>query len=78
MSHQIIASEIFVELSDEQQEILAGGVDYSNLSTSLTTFMAKQSTVETISTSGPMGSTVGGKGMTTEISNSGLNMIKLF
>jgi hypothetical protein len=81
MSHQITETQAFVELSDEQQESLAGGYDFGSLDgafgASLTQFKAKQSSLETISSSGPNGSTAGGRGMTTEIMTGGFNLIKL-
>lgn len=53
MSHQIIASKLFVELSDEQQQLLAGGADFE-LSNS--NFANRQSNLRGTTSSSPQGS----------------------
>ncbi|MBD2385681.1 CTB family bacteriocin [Cylindrospermum sp. FACHB-282] len=54
MSNQIIQSELFVTLSNEQQQVLAGGADFE-LSNS--NFANRQVTLQGSTASGPGGST---------------------
>jgi hypothetical protein len=67
-------SELFMELSEEQQELVAGGVDFS---TSLTNFKAKSIDIESASTSGPEGSTAVGVGDSVKIDTFGANLVSL-
>jgi hypothetical protein len=53
MSHQIFASQLFVELSDKQQELVAGGADFELAGSN---FANRIATLQGSAFSGPQGS----------------------
>ncbi len=53
MSYQIIASELLLDLSDEQQQLLAGGIDTEN---SRSNYAQNQGFIQGTTSSGPQGS----------------------
>ncbi|MBC1241930.1 CTB family bacteriocin [Nostoc sp. 2RC] len=53
MSYPIIASELLLDLSDEQQQLLAGGVDSEN---SRSIYGQSQGFIQGTTSSGPQGS----------------------
>lgn len=83
MSQRTIATELLTELSEEQQEILTGGKfsfpkEFAgNFGLSDTSYLQEGSALNTISTSGPQGSAVGGYSISQLINTNGLNAIGL-
>ncbi|WP_341530251.1 CTB family bacteriocin [Nostoc sp. UHCC 0302] len=74
MSHPIIASKLFVELSDEQQELLAGGTD---VELSNTKFKQKQIFLQGTTFSGPQGSSANSQGNSTTLRTSAKDLLGL-
>ncbi|WP_414541629.1 CTB family bacteriocin [Nostoc sp. CCY0012] len=69
-----MSNQLFTEVSVEQQEIVAGGVD---LGVSFTAFQTRIAALQTASASGPAGSVAGGTGASVETITAGLNIIAL-
>lgn len=76
MSHHIIASELFVELTDEQQELLAGSADFE-LSGSNYSNPIPAANVQGISASGPAGSTGNSIGTTSAVNTGAQDLLGL-
>ncbi len=71
-----MSSELFVELNDEQQEIVAGGAA-SLLSISNTVFDAQTVLGGTASISGPGGSATASQGAAQDITTSGFSLLAI-
>jgi len=69
MSH-----ELFTELSNEQQEVVAGGVDFQ---LDVSFFAAEENILNGDSSSDPNGSTADSNGRSTEIKTAGLALLGL-
>jgi hypothetical protein len=69
-----MSNELFTELSVEEQEVVAGGIDFTFTGTR---FDAKLSTVKSISASGPLGTTSGSEGTDTRVGTGGNTLTAL-
>ncbi|MBD2252078.1 CTB family bacteriocin [Nostoc parmelioides] len=69
MSH-----ELFINLSDEQQAFVAGGVDFQ---LDATFYKAQQNVLNGNTSSGPGGSTAASNGSSTEIKTAGFALLGL-
>ncbi|MEH1965717.1 CTB family bacteriocin [Nostoc sp.] len=65
---------LFTELSNEQQEVVAGGVDFQ---LDATFFAARENVLNGDTSSGPSGSTADSNGRSTEIATAGLAFLGL-
>ncbi|WP_392481500.1 CTB family bacteriocin [Nostoc sp. C110] len=74
MSYQINTSELFVELFDEQQELLAGGVDSQR---NQSNFARRLTRLDGTSRSGPQGSEANSKGSNDGTQTSALQGLQL-
>ncbi|MBD2526503.1 CTB family bacteriocin [Nostoc sp. FACHB-133] len=74
MSYQINTSELFVELFDEQQELVAGGVDSQRNESN---FRRRLTNLDGTSRSGPQGSEANSKGSNDAIQTSALQNLQL-
>ena len=72
----IMSNELFVELNDEQQEIIAGGAA-SLLSISETSFDAQTVFGNTASFSGPNGSMTTSNGAAQDITTTGFSQLEI-
>ncbi len=72
-----MSNEMFVELNDEQQEIISGG-EASLLSISETSFDAQTVFGNTASTSGPGGSFTASNGAAQDITTTGFSELDIF
>lgn len=77
-------SELFAQLSDEQQEFIAGGNSFSfpqnfngNFGLNETSFLQSASALNTVSASGPQGSVAGGSSIGQLLKTSGVNALGL-
>jgi hypothetical protein len=74
MLDKTINSEMLMDLSDEQQELISGGYDSAFSSTY---FSERIKAIETFSASGRDGSVAGGKALSADLNTSGYNSISL-
>ncbi|MEH2149728.1 CTB family bacteriocin [Nostoc sp.] len=69
-----MSDELFTELSNEQQEVVAGGVDFQ---LDATFFAAKENVLNGGTSSNPCGSKADSNGRSTEIATAGLAFLGL-
>ncbi|QLE49057.1 hypothetical protein FD724_13645 [Nostoc sp. C057] len=74
MSYQINTSELFVELFNEQQELLAGGVDSQR---NQSNFARRLTRLDGTSRSGPQGSEANSKGSNDGVQTSAVQNLQL-
>lgn len=74
MSHQIISSELFVALSDEQQQFLTGGADFE---LSGSNYANRLANLQGITASGPAGSTGNSIGTTSAVNTAAQDLLGL-
>jgi hypothetical protein len=74
MTSQIIASELFVALSDEQQELVAGGADFE---LSGSNYANRLANLQGITASGPAGSTGNSIGTTSAVNTAAQDLLGL-
>ncbi|MBE9051909.1 CTB family bacteriocin [Nostocales cyanobacterium LEGE 11386] len=74
MSHQIFASDLFVTLSDEQQEHLAGGADFELAGSN---FANRIANLQGTSNAGPDGSTANSTGNVTAVNTAAQDLLGL-
>lgn len=72
MSHEIFASELFVTLSDDQQELLAGGADFELAGSN---FGQKRANLQGTSNAGPNGSAANSTGDVTAINTAAQDLL---
>ena len=77
-------TELFAQLSDEQQEVISGGNSFAfpqnfggNFGLSETSFLQNASALNTVSASGPQGSVAGGSSIGQLLKTSGVNALGL-
>jgi hypothetical protein len=74
MSHQNIASELFVVLSDEQQQFVAGGADFELAGSNYANRLAN---LQGTTASGPAGSTGNSIGTTSAVNTAAQDLLGL-
>ncbi|BAZ31807.1 hypothetical protein NIES4074_42800 [Cylindrospermum sp. NIES-4074] len=74
MSHQNIASELFVVLSNEQQELIAGGADFELAGSN---YANRQASLQGTTASGPAGSTGKSIGTTSAVNTAAQDLLGL-
>ena len=74
MSHQIFASELFVTLSDDQQELLTGGADFELAGSN---FSQRRANLQGTSNAGPDGSNANSTGDVTAINTAAQDFLAL-
>jgi hypothetical protein len=74
MSHQIFASELLITLSDEQQELLAGGADFELAGSN---FARRQANLQGTTNAGPDGSNANSTGDVTAINTAAQDLLGL-
>lgn len=74
MLNEIMASEMLVDLSDEQQELLTGGVDFI---TDGTSYLQKLVAMQSQTASGPNGSVSNSSAATLKINTNAFQTIAL-
>ena len=74
MSHQIFASELLVTLSDDQQELLAGGQDFELAGSN---FYNRVANLQGTSNSGPDGSNANSTGDVTAVNTAAQDLMGL-
>lgn len=74
MSHQIFVSELLIELSDQQQELVAGGADFELAGSN---FAKRLSHLQGLSLSGPSGSTSHSVGATGAVNTAAQDFLTL-
>ena len=77
-------TELFAQLTDEQQEVISGGNSFGfpqnfggNFGLSETSFLQNASALNTVSASGPQGSTAGGSSIEHLLKTNGVNALGL-
>jgi hypothetical protein len=74
MSCQIISSELFVALSDQQQELVAGGADFELAGSN---FANRLASLRGFTTSGPNGSTANSIGTVATVNTAAQDLLAL-
>ncbi|MDB9445763.1 CTB family bacteriocin [Anabaena sp. CS-542/02] len=74
MSHGIFASELFVTLSDEQQQLLTGGADFELAGSN---FSRRRTNLQGTSKAGPDGSNANSTGDVTAINTAAQDLLGL-
>ncbi len=74
MSHQIFTSELFVTLSDDQQELVAGGADFELAGSN---FSQRRANLQGTSNAGPDGSNANSTGDVTAINTAAQDLLGL-
>lgn len=74
MSHQIFATQLLVELSDKQQELVAGGADFELANSN---FANRTATLQGLAVSGPQGSTAFSTGNVAAINTAAQDFLAL-
>ncbi|TVP59683.1 MAG: hypothetical protein EA343_19390 [Nodularia sp. (in: Bacteria)] len=72
MSHKIMASELLVALSDDQQELVAGGQDFELAGSN---FSQRNANLEGTSSAGPDGSSANSTGDVTAINTAAQDLL---
>ena len=77
-------TELFAQLTDEQQEVISGGNSFAfpqnfggNFGLSETGYLQNISSLNTVSASGPQGSTAGGSSIEQLLKTNGINALGL-
>ncbi|BAB76840.1 alr5141 [Nostoc sp. PCC 7120 = FACHB-418] len=70
----VMSHELFINLSDEQQAFVAGGIDFQ---LDATFYKAQQNVLNGSTSSGPGGSTAASNGTSTEVETAGIAFLAL-
>ena len=77
-------TELFAQLTDEQQEVISGGNSFQfpqnfggNFGLSVTSYLQNISALNTVSASGPSGSVAGGPSIEQLLKTNGINALGL-
>ena len=74
MSHQMITSQLCVALSDEQQEVVTGGIDFELAGSN---YANRTANLRGFTTSGPYGSFANSSGTNSEVNTAGQDFLVL-
>ncbi len=79
MSRQLVKSELLIDLSDEQQELVAGGLAAPGLNFELSNsiYNANLANISGLTTAGPLGSNSYSTGNVSNLANAGQDFLGL-